>query len=506
MKIIQFRNQYFQKRRVLALTTLTVLVITLLAVGTSAADSNQDAQLAASTPAMINYQGVVKVNGVLYNGNGYFKFAIVNSSGGNGTTNYWANDSTASGEPGMSVSLAVNNGLFSLLLGDTSLPGMSQSIGGTVFENDPTYLRVWFSQSGAPGTFEALEPNQRIASVGYALHTLQADMVDGMHASSAPSANSLIALDSSAYLRVPRVLDSDNTSYYLDPAGSTYVNNMWATHYSVNTHEANTGYTVSNSLSNHIDYGLRVKDPDMSGMWISGAGNDGIFMSSAAGDGMYIGATGEHGINIYGPNWSGVHVDNTDASGLYVKNAGWGVYVENSSYYGVNARGNTAGGYFKDSDSGKYAYVGYGNYGIYSNGTIRGSSFTTTTMSPTDPSKIIEYSVLEGGEAGTYYRGTAQLLGGTAIVLLPEHFSLVTEEESLTVQVTPRADCNGLFVAEITTTSIIVKELQGGTSNIQFDYMINGIRKGYSDYQVVRDSAELAPVEETTHVQAKTGE
>jgi hypothetical protein len=229
-------------------------------------------------------------------------------------------------------------------------------------------------------------------------------------------------------------------------------------------------------------------------------------MSSAAGDGMYIGATGEHGINIYGPNWSGVHVDNTDASGLYVKNAGWGVYVENSSYYGVNARGNTAGGYFKDSDSGKYAYVGYGNYGIYSNGTIRGSSFTTTTMSPTDPSKIIEYSVLEGGEAGTYYRGTAQLLGGTAIVLLPEHFSLVTEEESLTVQVTPRADCNGLFVAEITTTSIIVKELQGGTSNIQFDYMINGIRKGYSDYQVVRDSAELAPVEETTHVQAKTGE
>ena len=66
MKITQFRNQYFQKRRVLALTTLTVLVITLLAVGTSAADSNQDEQLTASTPAMINYQGVVQVDGQQY--------------------------------------------------------------------------------------------------------------------------------------------------------------------------------------------------------------------------------------------------------------------------------------------------------------------------------------------------------------------------------------------------------------------------------------------------------
>ena len=505
MKIIQYINHMMQKRRVLALTILMVLIVTLLAVGTSAADPVQDVQLTASTPAMINYQGVVKVNGVLYNGNGDFKFAIVNNSGGNGT-NYWANDGTPSGEPSMSVSLTVNNGLFSLLLGDTSLAGMSQSIGGTVFENDPTYLRVWFSQSGAPGSFEALEPNQRIASVGYALHTLQSEMVDGLHASTSPSANNLIALDSSAYLRVPRVLDSDNTSYYLDPADSTYVNNMWATNYSVNTHEANTGYTVSNSLSNHIDYGLRVKDPDMSGMWISGAGNDGIYMSSAAGDGMHIGATGEHGINIYGPNWSGVHVDNTDASGLYVTSAGWGVYVENSSYYGVNARGNTAGGFFKDTDTGMYAYIGYGSYGIFSNGIIRGSSFTTTTINPTDTSKIIEYSVLEGGEAGTYYRGTAQLQGGAAIVMLPEHFSLVTEEEGLTVQVTPRADCNGLYVEEVTSTSIVIKELQGGTSNIPFDYMINGIRKGHLDYQVVRDSAEIMPVEEGTHVQAKMGE
>jgi hypothetical protein len=99
--------------------------------------------------------------------------------------------------------------------------------------------------------------------------------------------------------------------------------------------------------------------------------------------------------------------------------------------------------------------------------------------------------MLEGGEAGTYYRGTAQLQKGTARVELPEHFSLVTAEEGLTVQVTPRGDCNGLYVAEVTTTHIVVKELQGGASNARFDFFINGVRSGYQDFQVLVDTDEL---------------
>jgi hypothetical protein len=244
----------------------------------------------------------------------------------------------------------------------------------------------------------------------------------------------------------------------------------------------------------------------MSGVWVSGAGDDGLYVSSAGGDGMYVGSTDEFGIRIGAPNWSGVYVDDTDASGVYVKQAGWGAYVEGATYYGVNARGRTAGGYFADTDSGRYAYVGYGNYGIYSNGTIRGSGFTTALAHPTDSEKAIVYAALEGGEAGTYYRGTAQLSGGTARVELPEHFSMVTEEEGLTVQVTPRADCKGLYVAEVTPRQIVVVELQGGTSDARFDFLIHGVRAGQADYRVVRDVSETIPAQADNSRGARIGE
>jgi hypothetical protein len=594
------------------------LVVAMWAAGSAAATPPANPSLQGDVPPMINYQGTVHVDGRPYEGTGHFKFAIVNAATGNGTTNHWANDGTASGQPAVSVPLAVDEGLFNVLLGDTGLSGMREPLDESAFSTDETYLRVWFSQTGASGSFEALEPNQRIASVAYALHAQyaengppgptgatgpqgatgptgltgpqgltgatgpigpqgatgptgpqgstgvtgptgpqgntgptgpigptgptgpvnpNADTVDGFHAAGTPQANKLIALDGSAWLRVPgvydfnntgyyvdpastsnlnalyvgtmyspRYYDRDNAGYYADPASSSVLNAVWGQYYAVNTHQAYTGYSVWDSSSNDIDYGLRVANPDMSGVWISGSGDDALYISSAGGDGVYIGSSDEYGILINEPNYSGVNVVNTDASGLYVGSAGWGVYVNAASYYGVNARGGGAGGYFQDSDSGTYAYAGYGGYGIYSNGVIRGSGFSTALPHPTDSEKAIVYAALEGGEAGTYYRGTAQLNGGTTRVELPEHFSLVTEEEGLTVQITPRADCKGLYVAEVSTKYIVVKELQGGTSNARFDFLINGVRAGQASFHAVRDAAELIPAPADDREGARTGE
>jgi hypothetical protein len=164
-----------QKGRLLAISALTVVLIALWAVGSATADPPRSTLSVESTPTMINYQGIIKVNNQVFNGSGYFKFAIMDAASGDGTTNYWANDGTPSGEPAASVTLAVTNSLFNVMLGDTTLAGISQPINGTVFDNDPTYLRVWFSQTGTAGTFEALEPNQRIASVAYALHAMYAE-------------------------------------------------------------------------------------------------------------------------------------------------------------------------------------------------------------------------------------------------------------------------------------------------------------------------------------------
>jgi len=160
-----------------SLAVVVAVVAALGAVGAAGATTPAGnwAPSPEDVPTMVNYQGVVNVGGTAYEGTGYFKFAIVDAASGNGTASYWANDGTAGGEPGTPVALAVEGGLFNVLLGDTSLAGMSQPIDETVFAAAETYLRVWFSTTGAAGSFVALEPNQRIASVAYALHARYAE-------------------------------------------------------------------------------------------------------------------------------------------------------------------------------------------------------------------------------------------------------------------------------------------------------------------------------------------
>lgn len=117
----------------------------------------------AQVPQIINYQGRITVGGTNYDATGSFKFALVNTAG---TVNYWANDGTASGQPASGVSLAVSKGLYSVLLGDTTVSGMTTAIGSTVFANSDVRLRVWFSDGSG---YQQLTPDQRIAAVGYAL-------------------------------------------------------------------------------------------------------------------------------------------------------------------------------------------------------------------------------------------------------------------------------------------------------------------------------------------------
>lgn len=118
---------------------------------------------AQSVPGLLNYQGRVAVGGVNFDGTGQFKFALVN---GDGSFTHWSNDGTFGSEPAAAVSIPVVKGLYSVLLGDTSLTNM-QPIFPSVFENDDVRLRVWFND-GTHG-FQQLTPDQRIAAVGYAM-------------------------------------------------------------------------------------------------------------------------------------------------------------------------------------------------------------------------------------------------------------------------------------------------------------------------------------------------
>jgi hypothetical protein len=112
---------------------------------------------------VLNYQGRVQVGTTDFNGTGQFKFALV---GADGTTTYWSNDGTASGQPAAAVALPVTKGLYSVLLGDTALPNMA-AVPPTAFANPNVHLRVWFSD-GVNG-FQQFVPDQRLAAAAFAL-------------------------------------------------------------------------------------------------------------------------------------------------------------------------------------------------------------------------------------------------------------------------------------------------------------------------------------------------
>ncbi len=121
--------------------------------------------LAAQVPRLLDYQGRIAVQGVNFDGDGQFKFALVD---GAGTLTYWSHDGTsiAGGPPASSIALPIAKGLYGVRLGDTSVANMS-ALAPAVFDHPDVRLRVWFDD-GTTG-FQQLTPDRRIAAVAYAL-------------------------------------------------------------------------------------------------------------------------------------------------------------------------------------------------------------------------------------------------------------------------------------------------------------------------------------------------
>ncbi len=129
----------------------------------------------AQVPQIITYQGRVTSSGTNYNGTGLFQFALVN---GAGSQSFWSNDgsSTNGSQSVTSVPVAVSNGFYTVLLGDTNMTPISPS----VFNNPDVRLRLWFSD-GTHGSHQ-LTPDQRVTAVGYAM--VAASVPDGAITSS----------------------------------------------------------------------------------------------------------------------------------------------------------------------------------------------------------------------------------------------------------------------------------------------------------------------------------
>jgi hypothetical protein len=189
----------------------------------------------------------------------------------------------------------------------------------------------------------------------------------------------------------------------------------------------------------------------------------------------------EVGINTLAPA-AQLHVVGTT---IFDGAAYW--YNGNRSYYRFNTtdgRGNI------NSDSidiniwptggNNRLYVG-GNAIVTGNFSVLGSK-SFVQEHPTRPDTALVNYCLEGLTSDVYQRGTAQLAGGRAVISLPEEFTALASGE-ISVSLTPRGDCRGLFVPEptLSTRGFEVRELMGGNGNARFDYVVYAQRRHFED-------------------------
>ena len=93
---------------------------------------------------------------------------------------------------------------------------------------------------------------------------------------------------------------------------------------------------------------------------------------------------------------------------------------------------------------------------------------------PTKPTKQLQYACLEGPENGVYIRGKTN----ESVIILPEYWQELVDEDSVTVTVTPIGKFQQLFVASQTSESVEIGNVDGF-----YNYVIYGERKDVDKLQ-----------------------
>jgi len=138
----------------------------------------------SAAPSSFNYAGQVFVKGAPYEGNGFFKFALVNfdcteapTANASNCQTVWSNDgsSTLGGSPSSAIELIVSNGKFSVNIGDTSVVGRA-ALDPALLQQQ-LYLRTWFDD-GKNGS-EQLKPDNVLNATPYAVSSKVAENAVG---------------------------------------------------------------------------------------------------------------------------------------------------------------------------------------------------------------------------------------------------------------------------------------------------------------------------------------
>ena len=114
----------------------------------------------------ISLQGRVTTNNVAFTGIGKFKFALVEGLSG---PVLWTHDGTSNPttfEPTSFINIPVSRGIYSTILGDRSIPSMTQALDPAIFTRTDIRVRIWFDDG--VHNFQLLNPDQKLSAVSYA--------------------------------------------------------------------------------------------------------------------------------------------------------------------------------------------------------------------------------------------------------------------------------------------------------------------------------------------------
>jgi hypothetical protein len=228
---------------------------------------------------------------------------------------------------------------------------------------------------------------------------------------------------------------------------------------------SNNSFGVWGAASSASSYGVRGEATSAVGVYGTSVSNIGVYGLSD----QSIGLRGESntGVGVFSSSVNNYAFFGTSTSGVGMEVTG--------GTFGIIARATAGNGtaIFAISNSGPAAQF-FGPVTV--TGSLTATGIKSAVVPHPDGSHRRMYCE-EATESWFSDYGEDRVVNGRARVRLDRDFNAVVHGDNYHVYLTPKGDCNGLYVSSQGPDSFEVRELRAGTSTVSFDYRVVAKRR-----------------------------
>ena len=354
----------------------------------------------------------------------------------------------------------------------TDLTGGGTS-GNVTLALNTTATNALYARLAANNTFSGVQTVNNTMFVNAATSAGALQVTNTVSSGSGPAVNGITNSTGSSGVRGDAVASSG-------PTNGVYGISASSQGFGVKGTSPNVGVLgVSTSDFVNAGWGVEGQSATNVGVYGSSAGSS----STGSGNGTDAGVWGDTG-NTSAFTYTGVLGTADNAQGGAFYNNG----VSYAALSAVNFTSDTSAIVFSSGLS-TFCFTDVG-----------GNLFCTGSKSAVVPvdggSRHVALYAVEAPENWFEDAGSAQLSRGQAVVSLEPIFGqAVNTGIEYHVFLTPKGDCRGLYVAEESPTSFVVRELGSGSSSVAFDYRIMAKRKGYENIRLADKTKQIGEQE-----------